>query len=105
MVARMTYFRLKWQWLPGAYQRFLERSLAPEAPVIVDDRSDWPVMRVGERHVFQAGAQGGLEPEAYLERPYTPGRMTCLPRRSGAPTRISMPRSPAGAPRPDIRCS
>ena len=73
MVARMTYFRLKWQRLPGAYQRFLERSLAPDAPVImIDDRSDWPVVRVGARHVFQAGAQGGLEPEAYLDRPHTP---------------------------------
>jgi hypothetical protein len=73
MVAKMTYFRLKWQRLPGAYADFLSESLAPGAPVIlVDDRSRWPVVRVGERHVFQPGAQGGCRPDDYLARPHTP---------------------------------
>lgn len=73
MVARMTYFRLKWRAVPEAYARFLARSLAPGAPVILaDDRSRWPVVRVGERHVFQAGAQGGKRPDDYLARPHTP---------------------------------
>jgi hypothetical protein len=73
MVARMTYFRVKWRVLPAAYQRFLSRSLAPGAPVIVvEDASRWPVVQVGERHVFQVGAQGGLPPQAYLSRPNTP---------------------------------
>lgn len=73
MVARMTYFRIKWRGLPAAYERFLATSLAPGAPVIlVEDTSTWPVVRVSERHVFQSGAQGGLSPEAYLERPHTP---------------------------------
>ena len=73
MVARMTYFRTKWRSLPPAYLQFLESSLLPGAPVIiVDDRSRWPVVRVGERHLFQPGAQGGLAPQDYLDRPHTP---------------------------------
>jgi hypothetical protein len=73
MVARMTYFRTKWRALPAAYGEFLDAALLPDAPVIVvDDRSSWPVVRVNERHVFQAGAQGGLDPEDYLHRPHTP---------------------------------
>jgi len=74
MVARMTYFRLKWHTLPAAYARFLAQSLAPGAPVIlVEDTSTWPVVQVADRHVFQTGAQGGLQPRAYLQRPHTPG--------------------------------
>jgi hypothetical protein len=73
MVARMTYFRVKWRDLPIAYARFLSRSLAPGAPVVlVEDGSTWPVVQVGDRHVFQSGAQGGLPPQAYLRRPHTP---------------------------------
>jgi hypothetical protein len=73
MVARMTYFRTKWVGLPAAYPEFLDAALLPGAPVIiVDDRSSWPVVRIGERHVFQPGAQGGLDPEDYLSRPHTP---------------------------------
>lgn len=73
MVARMTYFRIKWRTLPEAYARFLSESLAPAAPVIlVEDQSKWPVVRVGERHLFQTGAQGGQQPRDYLARPHTP---------------------------------
>lgn len=73
MVARMTYFRLKWKTLPDAYAHFLSESLAPGAPVVlVDDRSRWPVVRVNERHVFQTGAQGGRTEQEYLSRPHTP---------------------------------
>jgi hypothetical protein len=73
MVARMTYFRTKWRGLPPAYRRFLDTRLAPGAPVVlVEDGSRWPVVRVGERHVFQTGAQGGIEPPDYLARPHTP---------------------------------
>jgi hypothetical protein len=73
MVARMTYFRVKWRTLPAAYLRFLSRSLAPGAPVIVvEDASTWPVVQVGDRHVFQVGAQGGVAPQSYLSRPNTP---------------------------------
>jgi hypothetical protein len=73
MVAQMAYFRLKWNALPEAYAAFLAGSLAPGSPVVLlEDRSRWPVVRVGERHVFQTGAQGGVEPQDYLDRPHTP---------------------------------
>lgn len=73
MVSRMTYFRLKWRTLPAAYESFLRQRLRPGAPVVlVEDTSTWPVTRVGERHVFQAGAQGGLDPAGYQARPHTP---------------------------------
>jgi hypothetical protein len=73
MVAHMTYFRTKWQELPDAYTAFLSRRLMPGAPVLlIEDTSRWPVTRVSDRHVFQAGAQGGRNPEYYLSRPHTP---------------------------------
>ena len=40
--------------------------------ILVEDESAWPVVRLGERHVFQAGAQGGLDPRGYLDKPNTP---------------------------------
>ncbi len=73
MAARMAYFRLKWRSLPSGYARFLGDRLLPGAPVLlVEDTSTWPVVRVAERHVFQPGAQGGIEPEQYLIRSRTP---------------------------------
>lgn len=73
MVARMTYFRTKWLDLPAAYAQFLAERLMPGAPVLlVEDGSRWPVTRIGERHVFQAGAQGGRDPAYYLKKPHTP---------------------------------
>src|SRR5699024_4156634 len=73
MTARMTYFRTKWAQLPDAYARFLGDRLAPGAPVIIaEDTSSWPVVRVGERHVFQNGGRGGQPPEDYLRGLHTP---------------------------------
>jgi hypothetical protein len=67
MVRHMAYFRIKRLRLGAAYQRWLASALDVGAPiVIVDDRSRWPTTRVAERHVFQNGAQGGLEPKDYL---------------------------------------
>lgn len=71
--SQMAYFRVKWTSLPPAYQRFLDERLEPGAPVIVvHDTSTWPVTRVGDRHVFQGGAQGGMAPHEYLEAPGVP---------------------------------
>lgn len=73
MVAKMAYFRMKWRRLPPAYETFLRDRLLPEAPVIlVEDTSTWTVVRVGRRHVFQPGAQGGVPAETYLARAKTP---------------------------------
>jgi hypothetical protein len=71
--SQMAYFRVKWTGLPPAYQRFLDERLEPEAPVVVvRDTSTWPVTHVGDRHVFQVGAQGGMGPEEYLDAPNVP---------------------------------
>jgi hypothetical protein len=66
-LSQMAYFRVKWLSLPEAYERFLRERLLPGAPVIVvQDRSTWPVTRIGDRHTFQLGAQGGMAPDDYL---------------------------------------
>lgn len=66
MLRHMAYFRVKRTRLGPAYEQWLDRSLAPGGSVVVvDDVSTWPTTRVGDRHVFQHGAQGGLPPEGY----------------------------------------
>jgi hypothetical protein len=71
--SQMAYFRVKWTSLPPAYARFLDERLEPRAPVVVvRDMSTWPVTRVGDRHVFQVGAQGGMTAEEYLDAPGAP---------------------------------
>lgn len=73
MIARMAYFRTKWQGLPEAYERFLSDRLAPGAPVfMVEDRLTWPCTRVADRHWFQTGGLGGMAPEDHLAAPHTP---------------------------------
>ncbi|GAA3440509.1 hypothetical protein [Kutzneria kofuensis] len=67
MIDLMTYFRLKWLRLPRAYEEFLATRLMPGAPIVlVDCELSWPVTRIGDRHVFQTGAYGGLRPDEYL---------------------------------------
>jgi len=63
-LARMTYFRLKRQTLGPAYADFLSATLPRGATLWVTDcRLRWPVTRLGERHVFQFGALGGMTAE------------------------------------------
>jgi len=67
MVRRMAYFRMKMLRLPAAYERFVTEVLPVGGTlVIVDDGLHWPAKQLGERHFFQAGALGGLEPEDYV---------------------------------------
>ncbi|MFC0438319.1 hypothetical protein [Kutzneria buriramensis] len=67
MIDLMTYFRLKWRQLPRAYEEFLATRVMPGGPIIVVDCGlSWPVTRIGDRHVFQTGAYGGLRPDEYL---------------------------------------
>lgn len=67
MVRLMSYFRVKRRRLGAVYTRFLETILPAGATLfVVETRRRWPVTTVGERHYFQPGAMGGLEPEAYL---------------------------------------
>jgi hypothetical protein len=73
MVGQMAYFRCKWSRLPTAYQAFLDQHLHPGAPVVLlRGCLRWPVSRVSERHVFQNGAYGGLQPADYQSRPHAP---------------------------------
>lgn len=66
MVAGMSYFRVKWRRLPGAYERFLRECLAPGGMVItVECGLRWPTTRIRERHLFQRGALGGATAEEF----------------------------------------
>ena len=68
MIARMTYFRVKFLALPAPYRRFLTQCLAPGGNlVLVDCGLRWPVTTVGDRHVFQFGAPGGISAAEFHE--------------------------------------
>lgn len=73
MIARMAYFRTKWQQLPAAYATFLAERLAPGAPVfLAADQLSWPSTRVDDRHWFQTGGLGGMSPQDHLADPHAP---------------------------------
>lgn len=56
-------FRLKRLTLGIAYERFLLQHLEPGGTlVLVDCRASWPCLEVAERHFFQFGGVGGVEP-------------------------------------------
>lgn len=66
MVETMTYFRVKRRQLGRAYRRFLEERLPPGGTIIVTEcERRWPVVRLGERHVFQHGAVGGATEDEF----------------------------------------
>ena len=68
MLRYMTYFRVKWRTLPDAYVSFLDEVLEPGGTVILLDCTlRWPTTTVGERHLFQQGAVGGIPAQEYLE--------------------------------------
>jgi hypothetical protein len=68
MVRYMSYFRIKRMRLGESYERFLAERLAPGGTIyVLECEQRWPAKRLGERHLFQTGAVGGLEPEEYLE--------------------------------------
>lgn len=67
MIREMGYFRLKRLKLGKKLEEFLLRSLEPGGTVFsIECDYRWPVYRLGERHTFQIGGLGGLEPEEYL---------------------------------------
>lgn len=73
MIARMAYFRTKWQRLPEAYATFLGERLTPGAPVfLAADQLTWPSTKVSDRHWFQTGGLGGLSPQDHLAAPHAP---------------------------------
>lgn len=67
-VQRMAYFRVKTLELGDAYRSFLETVLEPGGTVVtVECDFEWPSTRLDDRHLFQFGCIGGLEPEEYHE--------------------------------------
>jgi hypothetical protein len=67
MIQRMSYFRVKLLRLTEIYRRFLAETLEPGATLFsVECNLCWPTVEVGERHIFQTGALGGITPAEYL---------------------------------------
>lgn len=80
---RMAYFRVKRTRLGPAYERFLADVLAPGGTVVIAECGQrWPTTRIGERHVFQFGAVGGMSAPEYREGG---PRVEAYLRRYGAP--------------------
>jgi hypothetical protein len=65
---RMAYFRVKRTTLGPAYEKFLTDTLEPGGVIVLAECGQrWPTTRIGDRHVFQFGAIGGMPPEEYRE--------------------------------------
>lgn len=68
MVRKLAYFRTKSRILGDAYESFLETVLEPGGTVVLCEcESEWPAVDLGERHTFQVGGLGGIEPSTYYE--------------------------------------
>ncbi|KAL4914808.1 hypothetical protein BDW62DRAFT_189822 [Aspergillus aurantiobrunneus] len=67
MIRRMAYFRVKFLKLTQAYKRFLLESLEANGTIIlVRCGLKWSSTKVADRHYFQSGAVGGLDPKGYI---------------------------------------
>jgi hypothetical protein len=65
-IQRLSYFRVKRLQLGKTYEWFLQNALPPGATIFaLECGLQWPTTRIGERHVFQHGALGGMTPEEY----------------------------------------
>jgi hypothetical protein len=68
MVAGMSYFRVKWRRLPGAYEQFLRDCLPPGGTVVtLECGLRWPTTRITNRYFFQHGALGGATPDEFRD--------------------------------------
>jgi hypothetical protein len=94
---RIAYFRIKRTRLGRAYEDFLADVLQPGATILIAECGQrWPTTRIGERHVFQFGAVGGMPPSEY--RDGSP-RVTAYLRRYDAPvTRWQAPAPDGDSP-------
>jgi hypothetical protein len=86
----MAYFRVKRTRLGAAYEQFLADVLEPGGTIVLAECGQrWPVTTIGERHLFQFGAVGGMSPDEYRD-----GSMPC---RHLCPwTRSPIPQGPGG---------
>ena len=94
---RMAYFRIKRTRLGRAYTDFLTDVLEPGGTILlVECAQRWPTTRIGDRHVFQFGAVGGMPPHEYVDG--SP-RVAAYLRRYGAPvTRWQAPAADGDSP-------
>jgi hypothetical protein len=68
MLQLITYYQSKFRVLPDAYRDFLSGTLAPGATlIVVECERRWPTTRIGERYVYQFGAEGGPSTEEYFQ--------------------------------------
>ncbi|OIB58735.1 hypothetical protein [Natrialba sp. SSL1] len=68
MVSKLAYFRTKSRRLGDAYEEFIETVLASDGTIItLECEYDWPAVRIDDRHTYQVGGLGGLDPETYYE--------------------------------------
>ncbi|NJL83332.1 MAG: hypothetical protein HC890_10980 [Chloroflexaceae bacterium] len=67
-VGRVAYFRLKQACLTPSYSQFLQHHLAPGGTIfLLECNYSWLSTKISDRHIFQFGGKGGLEPQEYLE--------------------------------------
>ena len=67
MVSKMGYFRLKLLGLPGPLKRFIAKNTGEKKPLIsIECSYSWPSLSVGQRHSFQLGGFGAIDPYEYL---------------------------------------
>ncbi|GAB4381240.1 MAG: hypothetical protein Kow00121_39300 [Elainellaceae cyanobacterium] len=67
-VPRVAYFRLKRTKLGDRYKQFLVENLAPGATLfLLECQYTWLSTRVSDRHFFQFGGAGFLDPEDYFD--------------------------------------
>ncbi|WP_247663617.1 hypothetical protein [Micromonospora sp. U21] len=65
---QMAYFRVKRTRLGRAYEEFLTNTLEPGGIILTAECGQrWPTTRIGERHLFQFGAVGGMSPQEYRD--------------------------------------
>lgn len=66
-VGQVSYFRLKRSALGEAYKKFILETLEPGGTLfLLECCYSWLATRVGDRHVFQFGGMGTLEPSEYF---------------------------------------
>jgi hypothetical protein len=68
LVGRVNHIRYKLLDLPEAYRTFIRQTLRPGGALIFTDcRYSWPMYFIGERHWFQVGGLGAVEPPAFIQ--------------------------------------
>jgi hypothetical protein len=88
------YFRLKRTRLGETYKQFLKENLASGATLFLfESQNTWLATRVSDRHFFQFGGMGGLNPEDYFEN--SPQIRDFL-RRNGSTHQYWQPPAPDG---------